>query len=326
MIWPEAMLFLLLVPLTWLLLQRLDRVRRDRLKRYVGTRIGAAVGDSGGDRCRVLFSSALLLAVVAVMQPTWGTAVRHIDQLDVDVVVCLDVSRSMLARDVAPSRLAHAHTQLRELSGAVRGGRLGLVAFAGSARLRAPLTKDMQSFAQLAEQTDSLTVELGGTNLGAALEVALKALPDPGDNPAAVLLITDGEDNEQRGLAVAATCKERGITVHCAGIGSELGSKIVVRDGDRDTFLRSRGGDEVVSAMDAPGLRGIASSSRGTFIDASASEQALADLYAARILPMARKSHAERDGSERKNRFQWPLLAAFLLWLIELFLSDRRRS
>ena len=111
MIWPEAMLFLLLVPLTWLLLQRLDRVRRDRLKRYVGTRIGAAVGDSGGDRCRVLFSSALLLAVVAVMQPTWGTAVRHIDQLDVDVVVCLDVSRSMLARDVAPSRLAHTHTQ-----------------------------------------------------------------------------------------------------------------------------------------------------------------------------------------------------------------------
>jgi Ca-activated chloride channel family protein len=171
-------------------------------------------------------------------------------------------------------------------------------------------------------------VRVGGTDLGAALEAALEALPgDRGDHEA-IVLITDGEDLHGRGLAVAERCRDRGVRVHCLGLGTERGSKIALADPTgtaAESFLRDRRGDEVVSALDLDGLQRIAAATGGHALSGN-EPRTLLDLYERSIQPMARKSFAAEERTSRRNRFQWPLLVALLLWILDLCFTDRSRD
>ena len=192
-----------------------------------------------------------------------------------------------------------------------------------------PLTRDLHSFADLAGAADPLAVELGGTDLGAALERALEAL-DSRPTPAGgvVVLISDGEDHGQRGLRIARTCAERGVVVHCMGIGSRVGSKIALpTEGGGSEFLRASAGsgDEVVSVMDADGLRAIADATGGAFVDAATSARPLVGLYEQQIVARAAAAGAEpADATERASRYQWVLALALVLLLGEFATTDRR--
>jgi len=324
--WPAGLLGLLLVPVVWYASRRLLRRGGERLARLIGPRterLAATVGPRGM-RAGLLLAGVAAL-VIAVAQPKWGVDVRKVEHRGIDLLVCLDVSRSMLARDLAPSRLVRAQREIRALAERMRGDRLGLIVFAGEARLRIPLTSDTDTFADLVDTTDTISVSKGGTDIGAALEVALRVLEGQSGSHEAVLLITDGEDLGQHGLEVARRCKENNITVHCLGIGSELGSKIAITEDGKESFLRDRDGNEVITFMDGAGLRRIAETTGGGYTDAIGSETPLLDLYAAHIMPMARKAFTAADRRERKNRFQWPLLAAFLLLMLEFSMTDRRK-
>ncbi len=193
--------------------------------------------------------------------------------------------------------------------------------FAGEARLLVPLTKDLRSFAQLMDQADPLIVARGGTDLGAALLSALKALDR---RAGTILLLTDGDDLEGRGLSVAKTCKERGITVHTVGLGSVRGAKIPVTEGGREIFLQNNAGDEVVSAMDERGLSRIADLTNGEFLIATDAARPLVTWYEDHIRPMAHQTFLAEERRERENRYQWPLLLAFLLLLTDLGLCEKR--
>jgi Ca-activated chloride channel family protein len=248
---------------------------------------------------------------------------REVEQRGVDILVCLDVSQSMLARDLPPSRLARARHEISALAERAAGDRLGLVVFAGEARLAVPLTRDRESFRELVGLADPLAVERGGTDLGAALGTALEALRGQTGEHEVVLLLTDGEDHEGRGLRVARTCRDRNVTVHAVGFGSELGAKIPIAGEGGEEFLRDRSGADVVTRMNATTLRRIAEATGGEYVDVHA--RTLPELYEQRILPMARKLFETEERRAKENRFQWPLLAAFLLWILELCLGDRRR-
>jgi Ca-activated chloride channel family protein len=141
----------------------------------------------------------------------------------------------------------------------------------------------------------------------------------------AVLLISDGEDHAGRGLAVARACRERSVVVHCAGIGTALGSKIAYAGRDGEAFVRDRSGADVVSTLDEDSLRAVADAGGGSFVDLSASPRALVALYETAIVPAAHASAAAEPGRGRAPRFQWPLLVAFALFLLELGLTDRVR-
>lgn len=327
--WPGAWPVLLLAPIAWVGLHLVERVRVRRSRELLGPRAALLAAEVDGRRrgvCRLLFVTALLLALVAVLQPLFGVDTRRVEQRGVDILVCLDVSRSMLARDVAPSRLARAKEEIRALSERTRGDRMGLVVFAGDARLAVPLTQDMASFADLVDQADPIAVGLGGTDLGGALDEALSALEGATGDHEVVLLLTDGEDLEGEGRRAAARCAERDVTVHCVGFGSTLGSKIVTEtSAGEEAFLRDRSGEEVVTVMDPAGLRAIAEATGGRFVDAMAEPRPLVALYEEQVLPMARKAFASDARDGRANRYQIPLLLAFVLWLLELASTDRRR-
>ena len=124
---------------------------------------------------------------------------------------------------------------------------------------------------------------------------------------------------------VAQVAQELGVPVYCLGIGSTLGSKIPVIDGGTESFLRSRAGDEVVTSLDVAGLTRIAEATGGAFLDVGAAPQPLIELYDGYIKPMAQLSTDPQESLERKNHYQWPLLAAFALWMMEFLFTDRRK-
>ena len=324
----DALPLLLLVPVAWFLLYRFDSARARRLKEVAGPRTHALVpgfDEKGCRRRRRIAVAALLLALVALLQPHWGEGSRRAEQRGVDILICLDVSRSMLARDLPPSRLLRARKEIRALSEGARGDRLGLVLFAGGARQAVPLTQDLDSFADLADLAEPADVALGGTDLGAALETALKVFAGRTGKHEVVLLLTDGEDLGGRGESVARSCRARGISVHCVGFGSTRGSKIALAGREGESFLRDGEGNEVLTVMDPGSLRRIALAAGGDFVDAGATPLPLLHLYRKEILPMARKTlEAEVRGEGRTNRFQWPLLGAFILCLTAFFLTDRK--
>ena len=320
---------LLLPPVLWGLSWALDRRRRRRLLEYTRGRTAALAADLDlGQRWRrrAVAAVALFFGLLAALRPEWGEEQRTVEQRGVDVVLCLDVSRSMLARDLKPSRLAAAKQELRRASEHLRTDRLALVLFAGEARLAVPLTQDRASFLELAELADPLSVRLGGTNLGAALECALEALAGRSGDHETIVLLTDGEDLDGRGLEVAERCRQRNITVHCLGLGSALGSKIPVDDGRGESYLRDRDGQEVVSALDPRSLQRVARATGGEFLSATGRPEALSSLFEKNVFPMAQRTYESERRPEPVNRFQWPLFVAFVLWLYELASTDRRRS
>ncbi len=331
---PERLPWLLLAPLVWLLLRTLDRMRTRRVAALVGPRVSVVAAERSQARRathRGLLALGLLAGLSACVHPTWGGDAPEIEPRGADVVVCLDVSRSMLARDVAPTRLARAQAEVRALCERARGDRLALVAFAGEARLLVPLTPDLRSLATLSDLADPSSVRRGGTDLGSALEAALAALEGRPPDTASVIVLTDGEDLGAPGPtgpsagAAADACARRGIVVHGVAVGTALGGKIPLETEGGTVFLRDRGGSDVVSTVDAAGLRRLAGRTGGAFVDATTTPRALVSLYEDHILPRAREATASEGRRRREDRFQGPLLLAIALFLADLALADRRR-
>jgi len=324
---PEAYPVLLLVPAAGLLLLVLDRRRERRLREALGPRgewLAAERSRPRRSARRRLFTAGLLLAAVGMLQPVWGEVPVR-ERRGVDVVLCLDVSRSMLARDVAPSRLERAKREIAAVCARAAGDRLGLVLFAGEARLAAPLTTDANAVAELAGRADPLSVGRGGTDLAGALRTAVLALEDRTGPRGFVLLLTDGDDPEARAAAVAETGRGRDVVVHVLGFGSPRGAKIPIEGEDGETYLTDREGREVVTALHEGRLRRIAEATEGAFETAGAEPGALSALYEDEVLASVRADGDAEGRRQRENRYQWPLLAALLLWILDLCLIERRK-
>ncbi len=323
--WP----LLLAGPALFALLVWLGGLHARATERVLGVRVAQAISERARPvrrAQRALFATGISLALVALLGPTWGDARAAGGRRGVDVVVCLDVSRSMLAQDHEPTRLSLAQRAIAELSDVAGGDRLALVLFAGDAVLSVPLTHDSESLVRLASEASPLSVERGGTDLGAALDVALGALAGTSGEHETIVLLTDGDDVEARGLAAAGRAAARGITVHCIGYGSRLGSKIAVDGKNGAAFIRDGAGKDVVSALDEIALGRISEATGGVFRAAVDQKQPLIAVYEEEVVPMARKAFEEDEQKQRKDRFQWPLAAAFGLLLMVQCLTERRAA
>jgi len=336
---PLALWWLVALPIAWWLAAWWQRVDHRSLERFAGQRhraLGAHTTRAAARRRlarRGLSVLGLGCAVVALAQPRWGAPQGEFEPEPLDLLVCLDVSRSMLARDVAgsagpTSRLDRAHLELEALAQRVEGDRLGLLVFAGEAVLACPLTTDTVSFASLAKAADPLAVALGGTDLAAALDLASSTLDRHGSGRGIVLLMTDGEDHGATGQLAAQRLAQRGHVVHCVGLGSARGAMIPLGNG---AFVRDREGRDVVTALDPTTLEAIARAGGGTCttvddtaLDRSdtgtAAPQTLVDLYDRHVATLRRQALQSERLARRPNRFQWPLLVAFCLWILALVL------
>ena len=327
----NALVFL--VPAWWPLLLTLPvalwcglvlaRARARRRAADLGGRADALGGTATNVRLRgACASGAAMAATVALLQPVWGEGEG--EPLGPDVVLCLDVSRSMAARDAVPSRLAAAQQEILALASVDAGTRLGLVAFAGEARLVAPLSSDLPSVAAIARSMVAGTMGRGGTDLGAAIDASLAALQRVRTRSGAIVVLADGEDFTGTGLAAAARAAAAGVSVHCLGFGSEGGTKIVVEGDGGQTFLRDAAGVDVVTRLERDWLAAVASAGGGRVLVPHEPGQ-LARLHDGVLLPAAAVAAVSDPRRAPPHRFQWPLLAAVLLWMLRLAVPERRR-
>ncbi len=272
----------------------------------------------------IIIGLAFLILAVARLQ--FGTHLESIKREGLDIVVAMDVSTSMLAQDQQPNRLEHAKRDLRSIVSRLNGDRIGLVSFAGDAFVQCPLTLDYAAAEMVLAAIDQYSVETQGTNLGAAIEKATAVFKQQDRKYKVLVLLTDGEDNEEQGLAAAEEARKQGIKIYTVGIGSAQGVPIPEFDqrGNQIGLKRGEDGEVVVTKLDEPGLQKIALTTGGKYYRSTGSEMELDRLFTD-IGALEKKELEGTLVTRYDDQYQWPLLIALILILFEFFLSERRR-
>jgi Ca-activated chloride channel family protein len=267
----------------------------------------------------------ILFLSLAALGPVRGYTYRPVSRKGLDLVLCLDTSRSMLAQDLRPSRLERAKREVLGLLDRLEGDRVALIGFSGDAREVAPLTRDRATLEGLLAFVTPEDNQLGGTDVAAALEHALGLFDGRTGAHEAIVLLTDGEDLEGAAAGQAEEARRRGIKVFVVGIGTEAGGKIPVLGPDgRPAFLRDPDGAEVVTKLSRSSLEALAQVTGGAYLSAEEAVTPLEDLYRTKI---SRLEGRELSSGERRvpyDRYQWALALAVLCLLGELGLRARR--
>src|SRR6266576_2635619 len=205
---------------------------------------------------------AVVLLMIALARPQWGFSWEETKQRGLDIVVAIDTSKSMLAEDITPNRLARAKLAALDLMQQAKSDRLGLVAFAGSAFLQCPLTIDDAAFRQSVDSLDVNIIPQGGTALAQAIETALTAFKE-GENYKVMVLFTDGEDQDSGALAAAEKAAASDLRIFTIGIGSAEGELLRVKDAKgRTDYIRDEQGNVVKSHLNETLLQQIAGATR----------------------------------------------------------------
>ncbi len=327
-----AYAWLLLLALPALLLLRWARSQRQAAWRQLSD-AGEVPGGSAW-RAWLPFVVFLLL-VTALCRPQWGQVAMARQTLGRDLIIALDVSRSMLADDLAPNRLDNAKRAIAGLIPHLRGERIGLIAFAGSAFLVCPLTSDYATFAGALAEVGPDSIPLGGSVLTGALNEAGRAFGNSsiGKNSQAhgkvLIVISDGEDHgdansntngESELTQAAQTLRATGVSLHSVAAGTRMGGLIPLPGG---AFLKNRAGDIVTSRLQTAPLNAIAPEAQTWAL--SAGPQVLAKLYATHA-----STWEKHDSSATRpipaERYQFPLTLALLLLLVEPWLNRRDKA
>lgn len=283
--------------------------------------------DPGRRRLKaVLQVVGLTLVLVAIAGPRAGSREVTVKRRGIDLVIALDVSNSMLAKDVAPSRLARARREISAFLDGLQGDRVGLVAFAGDAFLECPLTLDYGAARMFLDVMDEHSVSRQGTNLGAAIRTSLGAFGEGEDKYRAIVLVTDGEDTQGGdGLRAAEEAAQRGIKIYTIGVGSESGEPIPLPDEAGGGFKKDSKGEIVMTALNPESLERIALAAGGEFHRATTGELELERIHES-LAKLGEKELASRTFTQYEERFQFPLALGLLLLLLDFALPERVRS
>jgi len=276
----------------------------------------------------LLITGAFFFIVVALSRPQWGYHERQVKRHGLDIMVVIDVSKSMLTQDVKPSRLERTKLAVRDLVMKLSGSdHIGLIAFAGDAQVMCPLTYDYNGFLLALDDLSTDTIPRGGTDISQAIDESIKAYQGLEDSDKAVVLVTDGEDEEGDALTAARRAHEKGVRIFTVGVGTREGDLIQLINADGSTeFQKDSDGNVVKSHLNENLLQQIAYITEGAYIHSGATHFGLDYLYD-RQLSKLKKHDAEAKMAKLYNeRFQWPLTLALVLLLIETLISRRKKT
>ena len=274
-----------------------------------------------------LWVAAWLLLVIGAADPQVGTRLEEVKREGIDVVIALDVSNSMLCEDLSPSRIENAKHEIQRFIDGLSGDRVGLVAFAGSAINHCPLTSDYGAAKLLTRIMDVDLVGEQGTALADALGASEQTFGTDEGSSRVIVVISDGEDHEEQAVEVARQAAQRGIRIYTIGMGTPQGAPIPVMStkGGTQDFKRDRSGSIVVTRLNEVLLRQVAEAGNGEYYRASQSGQELEAIWAD-IAQMEKRELGRKQYTAFEDRFQYFVLPALLLLLIEFFLSERKSS
>ena len=260
------------------------------------------------------------LLLVAAARPQFGYYFEKLSTRGVDLFVALDVSRSMLAEDVAPSRLERAKSDIRDLLKKLEGDRVGLVVFAGAPVVQVPLTNDQGFFTTMLEDVDTNSAPRGGSLIGDAIRKALESMPRRRDRDQVIVLITDGEDHDSFPIEAAKQAAERDVKIFTVGLGdANEGARIPVQgEGGNLRYVKDDSGQEHWSQMNEDVLKEIALTTKGAYIPAKTRAYDLGRIYDDRLAGLTRGEVNSEKRKRYKEQYQLFAVLGVLLILVEI--------
>ncbi|WP_036157403.1 VWA domain-containing protein [Maribacter forsetii] len=275
----------------------------------------------------VVFILALALLIIGLVNPKIGTKLETVKREGVDIVFAVDVSKSMLAEDIAPNRIEKAKRLVSEIINQLASDRIGIIAYAGQAYPQLPITTDYGAAKMFLQgmNTDMLTSQ--GTAIDQAIELATTYYDDVEQTNRVLFIISDGEDHSEGStLDAVEDAVDEGIIIYTIGVGKEKGAPIPIkRNGILESLKKDSQGETVITRLNESVLADIASEGNGEYIDGSNTDTAV-EYIKEELLKMDKKEFEAKQFAEYKDQFQWFIGGALLLLFLDIFILDRKTS
>ncbi|MBQ4201926.1 MAG: VWA domain-containing protein [Bacteroidales bacterium] len=322
---PRFLWLLLLVPLIPVVYGILRALRRRRIRRFgdealVRSLMPSWSGAKGWIRI-ILWDLAFLCFVIGIARPQMGAKLKEHEAKGAEIMICLDVSNSMLSQDYSPSRLDRAKLAISRVVDKLQGDRIGLIIFAGTSFVQLPITTDYVSAKMFLGNIDTGSVPVQGTAIGDAILTAAKSFSAQSEKSRAIIVITDGENHEDDAVDAARQAAELGIKIYTVGVGSLRGQPIPING----ELLKDKDGNIVVSRLDEATLKQIADEGHGAYVHAGNEEFGLNP-----IIDDIKKMEAEKYNSivfeEYDELFMYFFAAALALLVLEMLIGERRHK
>ena len=259
-----------------------------------------------------------------LVNPKIGTKLETVKREGVDVVFALDVSKSMLAEDIAPNRLDKSKQLVNQIINTLAGDRIGIIGYAGSAFPQVPITTDFSSARLFLSGMNTNMVSSQGTAMTEAIQMAETYYNDIEQKNRVLFIISDGEDHEGDYAAIAEQANEKGIKIYTIGVGTDKGDRIPIkRNGVVQSYKRDQNNEVVITRLNKTSLEEIAEAAEGTYINGANTKEVVEQVQ--NILGgMDKKEFDAKQFSDFKDQFQWFLAGALLLLLLDVFLLERK--
>jgi Ca-activated chloride channel homolog len=268
-----------------------------------------------------LLFGAITMVIFVIAGPQFGSKLETVKRQGIEVMVCLDVSNSMLAEDVSPNRLEKAKQMLAKLTDGFKDDKMGLIVFAGDAFTQLPITSDYISAKMFLSSINPSMVTSQGTAIGAAINLALRSFTPSETSDKTIILITDGENHEDDAVKAAAAAAEKNIHVNIVGMGDPKGSPIPVAGANN--YMKDKDGNVVITKLNEQMCQEIVAAGKGLYVRADNTNSALKALQK----ELDKMSKSELDSkvySEYNEQFQTLAWIALVLLLVDFFVLDRK--
>ncbi|MEW7279653.1 VWA domain-containing protein [Aquimarina sp. 2201CG1-2-11] len=274
----------------------------------------------------VVISLALTCFIVALVNPKVGTKLETVKREGVDVVFAIDVSKSMLAEDIAPNRLEKSKQLVTQIINNLASDRIGIIAYAGSALPQLPITTDYASGKMFLQAMNTEMLSSHGTAISDAIELAKTYYNDEEQTNRVLFIISDGEDHEGNVKNIAEEASKEGIKIFTIGVGSEKGAPIPIkRNGIIESYKKNNQGETVITKLNTITLQDIANEANGIYIDGRNTTQVVEEVSTI-LQSMDKKEFEAKQFADFKDQFQWFLAAGLLLLFLDIFLLERKTS
>jgi Ca-activated chloride channel family protein len=323
LLWLLVLLPALLVVFFWWAMRTRQKLLAQFIEVRLLTQLTVGVSQARQKFRFWVLTLAVIFLIVALARPQRGFDLEEVEQSGLDVVVAVDTSKSMLATDIAPNRLQRAKLAALELMQRAATDRIGLIAFAGQAFLSCPLTIDNTAFQQSVQTLDVNSIPQGGTALAEAITTALASFKEKTQHKALVLF-TDGEDNDEGALAAAQEAEKAGMKIFTVGIGSAEGTLVSVADANGNSdYVRDDKGQVVKTKLNEALLQQIAETTGGFYLPLRGANT-MDTLYERGLAPLPKSEGKGKIMRRYHEQFHWPLGVAILLLVFEILLPARK--
>ena len=272
----------------------------------------------------LMLSLGISFLILGLVNPKIGTQLETVKREGVDIVFAIDVSKSMLAEDIAPNRLEKSKRLVSAIINQLASDRIGIIAYAAQAIPQLPITTDYGAAKMFLQALNTNMLSSQGTALDAALDLSGTYFDDEDQTNRVVFLISDGEDHSEEGATAAQRAADMGIRIFTFGVGTDEGAPIPIkRNGVIDSYKKDMQGETVITKRNATILKEIAQAAEGNYVDGN-DTQAVVDFVAETLKNIDKKEFEAKKFVSYKDQFQAFLFAGFLLILLELFLFETK--